>query len=175
MENSDFLKSKIREIPNWPKQGISFKDITPLLEDPKSFCIAIEDIADRYRAARIGKVVGIDARGFLLAAPVAYELGAGISIVRKKGKLPGETIDIAYELEYGANALEIHTASIARGENILIVDDVLATGGTAEATRDLSLRLGGNIIAFAFLIELKGLGGRKRLEGTRVDALITYE
>ncbi len=175
MEHSNLLKLKIREIPDWPKKGILFKDITPLLEDPKSFHLVIKDIARTYAAAKITKVVGIDARGFLLAAPVAYELGVGLAIVRKKGKLPGETLDAAYELEYGANSLEIHTTSIVPGENVLIIDDVLATGGTAAATRDLVERLGGTVCGFAFLIELKNLGGRKRLEETQVNALIMYE
>lgn len=158
---------------DFPTPGIRFKDITPLLEDNKAFREAIDGLAAAFRNKKIDKVVGIDARGFLLASAVAYVLGAGMVIVRKKGKLPYETILREHDLEYGRGALEIHVDAIKNGERILIVDDVLATGGTAEAAVHLVEHLGGSIIGLGFLLELP-LGGRKRLEKYSIYSLITY-
>lgn len=168
------LKTKIRNVPNWPKKGVGFKDITPLLANPKYFKAVIDAIVRRAKDEKISKVVGIDARGFLLAAPVAYKLNAGLIIVRKKGKLPHHTISHEYELEYGKNTLEMHRDSIKSGERVLIVDDVLATGGTALAAAKLVEKLGGKIAGIAFLMELSFLGGVKKLKKYNVFSLVKY-
>ncbi len=182
------LKNFIKDVPDYPKPGIIFKDITPLLGNGEAFQFVINSFAERFSAfsvipaeagiqvnnKKIDVVVGIDARGFLLAAPVAYKLGAGLAIVRKPGKLPRKTIREDYTLEYASNSLEMHTDAIAPGQNVLIVDDVLATGGTMEATCKLVRKLGGNIAGILFLIELEFLGGRKKLEGYDVRAEIKY-
>src|SRR3989304_3529147 len=152
--NTEHLKQKIREILDFPTPGIKFKDIPPLLEDPESFKEAIDGLVDFFRDEKVDKVVGIDARGFLLASAVAYLLGAGMVIVRKKGKLPYEKILREHDLEYGRGSLEMHTDSIKKGERILIVDDVLATGGTVEAAVKLTEELGGKIIGLGFLLEI---------------------
>lgn len=167
------LKEKIREIKDFPTPGVSFKDITPLLEDRAAFRLAIDGLHDFFRGLRVDKVVGIDARGFLLASPVAYLLGAGMVIVRKKGKLPYETIVREHDLEYGNGSLEIHTDAIKKGERVAVIDDVLATGGTAEAAVQLVEELGGVLAGLGFLIELP-LGGRKRLSGYDIRSLIIY-
>jgi adenine phosphoribosyltransferase len=171
------LKSKIREIPDWPKPGVNFKDITTLLEDPASFREVIDKIAEAYIGKKIDKVVGIDARGFLLAAPVAYKLGIGLSIVRKKGKLPSSTISQDYTLEYASNTIEMHDDTIKPGENVILVDDLCATGGTALASCDLITRMQGNIVGISFLIDLPFLGGSKILKdrGYPTISIITYE
>jgi len=147
------LKDKIREIPDFPKKGVNFKDITPLLEDPKYFKQAIDLLINQLgdTTSKLNKIVAIDARGFLIASALAYKLGAGIVIVRKKGKLPHKTVACDYDLEYGKEILEIHKDSIKPGEKVLIVDDVLATGGTVKATVDLVEKLGGKIIGIIFL------------------------
>ncbi|MBI4213536.1 MAG: adenine phosphoribosyltransferase [Chloroflexi bacterium] len=168
------LASKIRDIPDFPVPGILFKDITTLLQDGAAF----HDVVDRLYAQvcdlEIDAVVGMESRGFIFAAPLAYRLGVGFVPVRKLGKLPGETVTVEYELEYGANTLEIHRDSIAPGQRVLVVDDLLATGGTVGATLDLIGQLGGIVVAAAFLIELGALGGRGRLDGYRTISLITY-
>lgn len=173
MVNIEYLKAKIREVMDFPTPGISFKDITPLLEDRETFKDTIEGLADFYKAEKIDKVVGIDARGFLLASGVAYILNAGLVIVRKRGKLPWEKILREHDLEYGKGSLEMHTDSIKKGERVLVVDDVLATGGTAEAAIKLAEELGGNIIGLAFLLELP-LGGRELLKKYEIKSLIKY-
>ena len=167
------LKAKIRDISNFPTPGINFKDITPLLEDKKAFREAIDGIAGFYKNKKIDKVVGIDARGFLLASAAAYLLGAGMVIVRKNGKLPWEKILREHDLEYGKSTLEMHIDSIRKDERVLIVDDVLATGGTAEAAIKLAEDLGGKIVGAAFLLELP-LGGREKLKKYEIRALINY-
>ncbi|MFA5084414.1 MAG: adenine phosphoribosyltransferase [Candidatus Paceibacterota bacterium] len=168
------LKEKIREIPDWPQKGVNFKDITPLLEDAGSFKSVIDKLAEFFKNKGVRKVVGIDARGFLLASAVAYELGAGVAIVRKKGKLPSETVVREYELEYGSNTIEMHKDAIKPGEKAIIIDDVLATGGTAKAAVDLVEELGGDIIGLGFLIDLAFLKGKEKLSGFDVYSLIEY-
>lgn len=173
MNRYPHLKAKIREIENFPTPGIQFKDITPLLEDKDAFREAIDGLAGFFKKEKIDKVVGIDARGFLLASAVAYVRHAGMVIVRKKGKLPWNKILREHDLEYGSGSLEIHTDAIKKGEHILIVDDVLATGGTAEAAIKLAEHLGGHIVGAAFLLELP-LGGRKKLSSYKIESLIHY-
>lgn len=168
------LKAKIREVPDWPQKGISFKDITPLLQDKDLFQKTIDALAKPYRGKKIDKVVGIDARGFLLASALAYTLKTGLAIVRKKGKLPHTTISKEYLLEYASNTIEMHRDAIAPGETVLIVDDVLATGGTMEATIELVEELRGKIIGIGFLIELDFLDGRKKLKDHAVHSLLRY-
>lgn len=169
------LKAKIREVADFPTPGVSFKDVTTLLKDAEAFRFAVKALADRYRNDRPDLVVGIESRGFLLGAPIAYELGSGIVVVRKPGKLPAERVRVEYELEYGKDALEVHTDAIQPGQRVLLADDLLATGGTSWAAAELVKRLGGEIVGFAFLIELAYLGGRQRLAGYPVEALVTYE
>lgn len=169
------LKAKIREVADFPTPGVSFKDVTTLLKDAEAFRFAVKALADRYRKDRPDLVVGIESRGFLLGAPIAYELGSGIVVVRKPGKLPAEHVRVEYELEYGKDALEVHTDAIQPGQRVLLADDLLATGGTSWAAAELVKRLGGEIVGFAFLIELAYLGGRQRLAGYPVEALVTYE
>lgn len=173
MEN--LIKAKIREIVDWPKKGVNFKDITPLLEDKEMFSKTIDHIAGPYLGKKIDKVVGIDARGFIFASALAYKLNCGLVIVRKKGKLPAKTISKEYSLEYGANTIEMHADSILPGENVLIVDDVLATGGTIKAVVDLASQLGANIIGIEFLIELLYLNGREKIKGQKINSLAKYE
>jgi adenine phosphoribosyltransferase len=168
------LKSLIRDVPDFPEPGIVFKDITPLLADENAFSSVIDLIVVHYGRGNIDKVVGIEARGFILSSPVAYHFGAGFVPVRKQGKLPWETERQEYALEYGTAVLEIHKDSIRPGERVLIVDDVLATGGTAKATAELVERLGGKVEGMAFLIELGFLSGRERLPEYDLLSLITY-
>ena len=168
------LNTKIRDVNNFPKKGVIFKDITPLLQDPIYFKNAILGLVGYFKDKKVQKVVGIDARGFLLASTVAYKLGAGIAIVRKKGKLPCETILQEYDLEYGSNAIEMHKDAIAPRERVAIIDDVLATGGTAKAAADLVERLKGKIVGFGFLIDLTFLKGRKKLKKYKVYSLVKY-
>lgn len=166
------LKSFIKEVPNYPKPGINFKDITPLLGDKEAFRFVVESLADKFMDIDI--IVGIDARGFLLAAPVAYKLGVGLAIVRKPGKLPRLTIHEDYTLEYASNALEMHEDAILPGQKVAIIDDVLATGGTMEATCKMVQKLGGEIVGIGFLIELEFLGGREKLKDYKIESLIHY-
>src|SRR5881396_2981476 len=161
----DRLKALIRDVPDFPQPGIVFKDITPLLADEVAFSSVIDETVVHYGRGNIDKVVGIEARGFILASPVAYHFGAGFVPVRKAGKLPWETEREEYSLEYGTAVLEIHRDAVAPGERVLIVDDVLATGGTAHATAKLVERLGGKVIGIATLIELEFLHGRQALKG----------
>jgi adenine phosphoribosyltransferase len=164
----------IRAIPDFPLPGILFRDITPLLKDPAGFKEAIDLFVDRFKNRGINYVVGIEARGYMLGAPLAYAIGAGFVPVRKPGKLPYSKLSESYALEYGTNSLEIHEDALGHGEKVVVVDDLLATGGTAAATRRLLERLGAHIEAFAFLIELDMLKGRDALPGAEVVSFIHY-
>jgi adenine phosphoribosyltransferase len=168
------LASRVRDIPDFPRPGVTFKDITPLLGDPAAFRAAVDALAAPHVDAGVTKVLGVEARGFILAAPVAYSLGAGLVPVRKVGKLPGQVAAAEYALEYGSDVLEVHRDALAAGERVLIVDDVLATGGTAAATVTLAEALGADVVALAFLIELTFLNGRRPLAGRRVTSLLTW-
>ena len=168
------LKSKIREIPDFPKKGIGFKDITTLLQDGAAFKVAIDQMAEFCKDKEIDIVVGPEARGFLVGAPLAYSIGAGFVPVRKSGKLPGEVVEATYELEYGNDTLQIHKDSIKPGQRVLVADDLLATGGTVKSTVDLVKELGGEIVGVAFLIELTFLEGRKKLEDHKIFSLLEY-
>jgi adenine phosphoribosyltransferase len=168
------LRAAIRDVPDFPKKGIVFKDITPVLADGALFRRVVETLAERYRGERIAKVVGIESRGFIFAAPLAIALGAGLAIVRKPGKLPWRTVREVYALEYGEDALEMHLDAIAPGERVLVVDDVLATGGTADAVGKLVARQGAELVGFAFLLELGFLHGARRLGPGKVHALVQY-
>jgi adenine phosphoribosyltransferase len=168
------VESLIRAIPDFPIPGILFRDITPLLSDAAGYKAAIDLFVDRFRGAGIEYVVAIEARGYMLGAPLAYALGAGFVPVRKPGKLPGNKHIEEYELEYGTNSLEIHADAVGKGQKVLVVDDLLATGGTAAATGRLLDRLGADIVGFAFLIELRALEGRKALGSREVTSFISY-
>jgi adenine phosphoribosyltransferase len=171
----EWLKGHVRDIPDYPRPGVVFKDITPVLAAPDAFAAVVDAVAAPFADLRIDKVVGIEARGFVFAAPVAYRHAAGFVPVRKAGKLPWEIEREEYELEYGTDLLEIHRDAIVPGERVLIIDDVLATGGTAEASVRLVERLGGEIVGLAFFIELAFLAGRSRLTDREVNAVISYE
>lgn len=170
----DQVRALIRDVPDFPQPGIVFKDITPLLANGTAFSSVIDLIVVHYGRGNVDKVVGIEARGFILASPVAYHFGAGFVPVRKQGKLPAESEAAEYSLEYGTATLEIHRDAIRPGERVLIVDDVLATGGTAKATAGLVERLGGKVVGIACLIELAFLHGRAALEGYEFFSLISY-
>jgi adenine phosphoribosyltransferase len=166
--------SKIRTIENFPKEGVSFKDITTLFQDPEAFKAMIDTIKDRYKDEKIDTIVGIESRGFLVGAPLAYALGAGFVLVRKPGKLPCKVERVEYELEYGTDALEIHSDALKPGERVLICDDLLATGGTTKATIELVKKLGAEVVSLAFIIELTYLNGREKLEGYDIYSLVKY-
>lgn len=168
------LREKIRSVMNFPIEGIDFKDITTVLKDKEAFKQLILQLAELVKSEQVDLVVGMEARGFLLGAPIAYELGAGFIPVRKPGKLPAETISHEYALEYGTDKLEMHKDAIFKGHKVLIVDDLLATGGTAAATVKLIEELGGEIVGAIFFIELLDLNGREKLEGYNVQSLIQY-
>ncbi len=172
--SADDLRAKIREVPDFPKPGILFYDITTLLKDREAFRGAIDLLVAPYRNQRIDIVVGMESRGFIFSAPMAYTLGVGFVPVRKLGKLPAETMSVEYALEYGTNTLEIHRDAITPGQRVLIVDDLLATGGTVSGTIDLVRRLGGDVVSLAFLVELRFLKGRERLRGYDVHSIIQY-
>ena len=167
-------KSLIREVPDFPKPGILFYDVTTLLKDPTALRSLTDDLTARYQRQRITKVVGIESRGFIFAGILAAQLGAGFVPVRKPGKLPADCYEVKYSLEYGSNTLAIHRDAVTMGERVLIVDDLLATGGTAEATVNLVRQLGGEIVGLDFLLELKGLNGREKLAGYDVHSTILY-
>ena len=173
--DASWLKDHIRDIPDFPQPGVVFKDITPLLADVDAFRFAVDAIADHYAGSEVHKVLGVEARGFIISAPIAYRFGAGFIPVRKAGKLPWDIEREEYELEYGTDLLEIHRDSVEPGENVLIVDDVLATGGTASATVQLAERLGAKVLGLGFVIELAFLHGRDKLEGRDLVSLLTYE
>ena len=168
------LRGRIRDVPDFPQDGIVFKDITPVLADPIAFSTLIDLIVVHFGRGNVDKVVGIEARGFILASPVAYHFGAGFVPVRKQGKLPSETVAEEYSLEYGTATLEIHVDAVSPGERVLIVDDVLATGGTAKATASLVERIGGKVCGIACLIELDFLKGREQVPGHELFTLIHY-
>jgi len=169
------LKSKIRDVPNFPKEGIIFKDITTLLQDPKAFRHSIEKFKEYYKDKNVDVIVGPESRGFIFGTVLAYELGVSFVPIRKPGKLPAETESQEYVLEYGTDKIEIHKDAIKKGQKVLIVDDLLATGGTSEASAKLIKRLEGDVAGFAFLIELSFLKGRERLKGYDIFSLIDYE
>ena len=171
------IKSRIRTIPHYPKQGIMFRDITTLLKDPVGFRTTINEFVNHYTDVKIDKIVGIEARGFIIGAALAFQLGVGFVPIRKKGKLPAKTRSQDYKLEYGADCIEIHIDAISQGEHILIVDDLIATGGTAEAAVNLVNAMGGKIVECCFVIDLPDLGGSSRLEkkGQKVFSLCSFE
>jgi adenine phosphoribosyltransferase len=172
--DANLLKSKIRNIPDFPKPGILFYDITTLLQDAAGLHAAIDGLAMPFAGQGIELVVGVESRGFIFGAAVADRIGAGFSPVRKPGKLPSTTMKATYDLEYGTDSLEMHDDGVRKGQRVLIVDDLLATGGTARATCDLVKRCGGQVHALAFLIELTGLNGRQKLPGENVHAVLKY-
>ncbi|MDT7041478.1 adenine phosphoribosyltransferase [Candidatus Nitronereus thalassa] len=167
-------KSLIREIPDFPKSGILFYDITTLLKNSSGFQKIVQDLTDHYRNDQISKVVGIESRGFILGGPLAFNLNAGFVPVRKPGKLPADVFEVKYNLEYGSNSLAIHRDAIEMGERVLVVDDLLATGGTAAATVHLLRQLGAEIVGCTFLVELLALEGRAKLDGCPVHSLLSY-
>ena len=170
----DALKTRIRHVPDFPKAGILFYDVTTLLRDAEGFKLAVDAMAEPYHGQGISLVVGIESRGFILGAAVADRIGAGFVPVRKVGKLPHTTVRVSYALEYGTDSLEMHSDAIDQGQKVLIVDDLLATGGTARAAVDMVRGLGGDVHAVALLIELAGLNGRAKLAGEHVRAVLTY-
>jgi adenine phosphoribosyltransferase len=168
------LRSAVRDVPDFPQPGIIFKDITPILQNAQLFRLAITLFADRYQRRNVDVVAAIDARGFLFASALAYCLGTGLALVRKKGKLPFKTIEASYELEYGKNTLSMHVDAITPGQKVVLIDDVLATGGTAQAALQLIHQLGGDVVETAFLVELGFLNGRPKLGSTPIFSIITY-
>lgn len=169
----DLLLGRIRDIPDFPKPGILFKDITPLLNDPAALAATVADLAEPFRDAGVDHVVGLEARGFIFGAPVALALGAGFVPARKAGKLPAAVIEQPYDLEYGTATVEIHADAVTEGSRVLIVDDVLATGGTGRAAVDLVRKAGGTVVGFSVLMELTALGGRERLSDVEPHALLS--
>jgi adenine phosphoribosyltransferase len=170
----DAIRQKIRDVPDFPKKGIVFKDITPAIADAAVFKLIVDGLAAPWRGKRVDKVVGIESRGFIFGAPLAYALGTGFSIVRKPGKLPYKTHRESYALEYGMDSLEVHVDAVAPGEHALIVDDLLATGGTAGAVGRLVERQGGVVIGFSFVVELGFLAGASKLGADKVTSLVKY-
>jgi adenine phosphoribosyltransferase len=168
------IKAAIRDVPDFPVEGIIFKDIMPVLEDATLFKATIDLFVERYKDQGIAKVAGVDARGFLFASAIAYQIGAGVATIRKKGKLPYSTIEESYALEYGTSTLCMHTDAVKKGEKILLIDDLLATGGTAAASANMIEKLGGEVVEIAFLIELAFLNGREKLGDRKVFAPISY-
>ena len=169
------LSRAIRDVPDFPKKGIVFKDITPLLLDPELLNATVEEICDVFRSANVEKVMAVESRGFIFGAPIALRLGVGLVLARKAGKLPWKRHRVEYALEYGTDVIEVHVDSIEPGERVLVVDDVLATGGTAEAAGRVVEQAGGELVGMAFLLELGFLKGRERLAGTQVLALLAYD
>lgn len=168
------LQTLIRDVPDFPKKGIVFKDLTPALADPATFREVVDALAARWRPERVSKVVGVESRGFIFGAPLAYLLGAGFTVARKPGKLPYQKMSESYALEYGENTLELHVDAVAKGERVLVVDDLLATGGTAQAVGKLVQRQGGELLGYAFVVELAFLNGASRLGGQPVHSLLKY-
>ncbi len=169
------IKSKIRTVPHWPKEGIMFRDITTLLKDAEGFKETIDLLYNRYKDEKIDKVIGIESRGFIFGAPLAYLLGCGFVPIRKPGKLPAEIESEEYTLEYGRDKIEVHKDAINKGDKILIVDDLIATAGTASAARNLVKKLGGELVECAFIIELTDLKGRDKLKGENIFSIVEFE
>ena len=169
------LKTHIREVPDWPVKGVNFKDITTLFQDAKIHKYVIDQLTKPYLSQKIDKVVAIDARGFLLATPIAYKIGAGVCLVRKNGKLPYKTIQATYQKEYGPDTLTIHKDTISPGEKVIILDDLMATGGTMLATIKMVEKLGGEIKGISFIIDLPFLGGSKKLKKYNLNWLVSYD
>ncbi len=172
---SGYLKSQIRTVPDWPAPGVQFRDITPLLQDPKVFRVLIDAFVDRYRGRQIDVVAGLDARGFILGSVVAYQLGVGFIPIRKKGKLPFTTVEETYELEYGSATVELHTDAVKPGQRVLLVDDLIATGGTMMAGRRLLEKLGGTVIEGVAIVDLPELGGAAKLRESGLDVFTFVE
>jgi adenine phosphoribosyltransferase len=172
--NADQLRRKIRDIPDFPKPGIVFRDVTPLLLEPAALEAAVEALAAPFRDQRVDRVLGIESRGFILGAPVSLALGVGFGLIRKAGKLPYQTHQVSYDLEYGTDTVEVHVDTVEKGQRVLIVDDLLATGGTAAAAVKLTRMAGGEVIGCSFLIELTALDGRKLLDLEPVHTVIRY-
>jgi len=175
MESIGYLNSLIRDVPDFPKKGVLFKDITPLLQDPKGLRIAVDLMGAPFEGASVDVLLGIESRGYLFAAPLAYKLGAGIVLVRKPGKLPYRKHTASYALEYGTDTIEMHQDAIKPGQRVLLVDDLIATGGTARAAAELVEKAGGEVVAFTFLIELADLKGRDKLAPYPVNAVLRFE
>jgi adenine phosphoribosyltransferase len=171
----DELKKLIREVPDFPKPGINFYDITTLLQDPSGLEETIDSLTELCRGLDIDTVIGVESRGFIFGAPLAYQLGVGFIPVRKPKKLPSDTVSVSYELEYGTDSLEMHKDAIGEGHNVLIVDDLLATGGTARAVVDLVEKVGGKVSALLFVVELTFLNGRAKFDGYNVKSLVSYD
>jgi len=171
----DNLKKLIREVPDFPKPGINFYDITTLLLDPEGLRLSVDALADLANGQKVDTVIGVESRGFIFGAPVAYKLDAGFIPVRKPKKLPAEKVSISYDLEYGTDTLEMHKDAVGEGHNVLIVDDLLATGGTARAVVDLVESVGGNVAALLFVVELDFLKGREKFAGYNVQSLVRYD
>jgi len=169
------LKPYIREVPDWPIKGVNFKDITTLLQDYNLLKYVVDEMIEPFKEVKIDKIVAIDARGFLFATPIAYKIGCGVSLVRKEGKLPYKTIKESYEKEYGLDVLAMHEDTIKKGEKVLVVDDLLATGGTIEATIKMIERLGGEVVGASFVVDLPFLGGREKLAKYNLNCLVTYD
>ena len=169
------MKKLIREVPDFPKEGINFYDITTLLKDPGGLKETLDAMVDRYKDKEIDVVIGMESRGFIFATPLAHQIGAGFVPVRKPGKLPARKTSVSYDLEYGQDTLEIHEDAVNEGQRVLIIDDLLATGGTAKATTDLVEKLNGNIVEVAFLCELTFLNGREKLNGYNVHSFLKYD
>ena len=174
MADAGWLKGHIRDVADFPSAGVVFRDLTPLLGDAEALRFTVDTLAEAFSGLRVDKVVGIEARGFILAAPVALRLGAGFVPVRKPGKLPWRTEAEEYALEYGTDRLEVHADAVAAGDHVLVIDDVIATGGTARATASLVERLGGHVAGLGFVVELTFLAGREKLEGYDVVSLVNY-
>ncbi len=174
MNPHQLLREKIRDVPDFPKPGIVFRDITPLLQDAEALRIACELLAEPFSAREIDMVVGVESRGFIFGPPVALQLGAGFAIARKAGKLPWDTVSETFELEYGVEHIEMHRDAVGHEQRVLLIDDVIATGGTAAATAELVRRMGAQVVGSCFLIELSFLEGRKRLPGLDVRAVLTF-
>ena len=172
MEN---LRKLIREVPDFPKPGINFYDITTLLKDPEGLEQTIDALTEQCRGMQIDTIIGVESRGFIFATPLAYQLGAGFIPVRKPKKLPAECVSVSYDLEYGQDTLEMHKDAVGKGQRVLIVDDLLATGGTARAVVDLVEGVGGKVEALLFVVELNFLNGRKKFEGYDVHSLVKYD
>jgi len=171
----DQLKQLIREVPDFPKPGINFYDITTLLKHPEGLRGTVDALCEQFRGEQVDTVVGVEARGFIFAPAMAYHLGAGFVPARKPGKLPSECATVSYDLEYGQDALQMHSDAVGHGHRVLIADDLLATGGTARAVVDLVERMGGRVVGLAFVVELEFLPGRRKLEGYDVRSLIKYQ